>query len=316
MRFAPATVGSITIDASMRVGNLMTAWSQDLIHASYKPGCHSNIPKSVQGVYGRNLQRRIAEAQRDGVVIFDGPSYALCDYRIFVDNPITKSTRLELLLGPTSYYNYLATNLSVPCGDLPDDVLKILPSVEIPDLPLSNQFAINFSIVTSDNRLVLQRRSSRVANYPRRLANGVNGTTQRGVDQHAGDESEAGDPDPIATVRRECHEEIGILPARSSIISYGIAVDHRYYQPLLIGEVNIGVTFEEVHSAAMAWAEDKFEYSNFESLPLTPDRISESFVTDSWMPVCALTTLATLIHRVGRTEVQDAFERREKCVIE
>lgn len=293
----------------MPIGSLTTAWDSAAVTSSYDSRLHPAFPDSVKSMYDGNLKRRLAEAQRNSAIVFNGPTYSLRGYHLAVNNPITESTDLQLLLGPTCFYDYLATNLSAAHQDIPKDVLESMSTLDIERLGLSNQLAVNFSVITSDDKLMFQRRSTRVANFPGQLGNGVNGTMQRGTDGHAGDETETGTPDPVAAVIRECQEELGIAPPRSDIKVYGIAVDHRYYQPLLIGEIQIKATFDQIKSAAMAWARDKFEYSSFECIPLTPESVSESLVTDAWAPVAALTSLATIVQHAGREEVQAALRR-------
>jgi isopentenyldiphosphate isomerase len=311
----PISVGPLTIAVSMPIGSLTTAWDSEAVTSSYDPRLHPAFPGSVRSVYDRNLKYRLTEAERNSAVVFNGPTYSLRGYNLAVNDPVTESTDLKLLLGSTCFYDYLATNLSIAHGDIPQDVLESMSALDIEHLGLSNQLAVNFSVITSDGKLMFQRRSTRVANFPGQLGNGVNGTMQRGTDGHVGDETEAGTPDAVAAVIRECHEELGIIPPRSDIKVYGIAVDHRYYQPLLVGEIQIQATFDQIRSAAMAWARDKFEYSSFECIPLTPESVCKSLVTDAWAPVAALTSLGTIVQHAGREEVQVALRRFEEVTI-
>lgn len=311
----PIAVGPLTIAVSMPIGSLTTAWDAQAVTAAYDAKLRPSFSPLLKSVYDRNLKCRLAEAERNSAIVFNGPTYSLRGYRLAVNDPVTEATDLELFLGTTCFYDYMATNLSVAHGDVPHEVIESMSSLDVEHLGLSNQLAVNFSVITSDGKLMFQRRSMRVANFPGQLGNGVNGTMQRGTDGHVGDENEMGSPDPIAAVIRECHEELGIVPLRSDIKVYGVVVDHRYYQPLLVGEVKIRATFDQITSAAMAWARDKFEYSSFECIPLAVETVSKSLMMDPWAPVAALTSLATIVQHAGREQTQAALRRFEEVTI-
>jgi hypothetical protein len=92
---------------------------------------------------------------------------------------VTERTKIELLLGPTTFYEYLATNQSLRETHLRRAFASLVSGSDVGRLPLSHQLAANFSVITSDGFFVLQRRSHRVANFPGLLASGVNATMQR-----------------------------------------------------------------------------------------------------------------------------------------
>jgi len=305
--FIPISLGSLTINASIRIGSLLTTWTPDTISCLYDDERKFSFPTEFRSSYTKALDRRLSQLRAKGATVFDGPSYSLRDCRIEVYDPIEEWTRLELLLGPLTYFDFLASNLSVPTGDLSPRIVGKLPFLEIADLPLSNQLGINVSIVTADSRLVIQRRSRMVTHFAGQLANGVNATMQRGMSGHVGDETEDGIPDPILTIQRECREELGFTPDRDSVVIYGIAVEHQYFQPILIGEVRTPMSYDHLRSIAAAWARDKFEYRQLESLPLDPRTIARSLVTNHWVPICALTTVTTCVHHTTREDVTKAL---------
>jgi hypothetical protein len=187
----PITVGPLTIAVSMPIGSLTTAWDSAAVTSSYDFRLHPAFPDSVKSMYDGNLKRRLAEAQRNSAIVFNGPTYSLRGYHLAVNNPITESTDLQLLLGPTCFYDYLATNLSAAHQDIPKDVLESMSTLDIERLGLSNQLAVN----------------------------------------------------------------------------------------------------------------------SFECIPLTPESVSKSLVTDAWAPVATLTSLATIVQHAGREEVQAALRR-------
>ncbi|GAB3661164.1 hypothetical protein GCM10027589_23260 [Actinocorallia lasiicapitis] len=308
-------VGPLTVMVSMPIGSLLTRWAADAITAVYDPDLRPEFPERYPAVYDKNLRKRMDEAKAGDLLMFNGTTYALRDYRVSVPDPVTEDTHLQLRLGPTCFFDYLATNFSAASADLPLELLRTLPGRDISEIPLSNQLAMNFSVITADGMLLCQRRSARVANFPLQLANGINGTMQRGVDGHQGDETSERNPDPIGCVLRECAEEIGITPDRKDVTVYGIVIDHRYFQPLMIGEVRLPLTAEEIQSAAMAWARDKFEYTSFEVVPLTAGPVVRSLMTDTWVPVCAAATLASVIQHSGRAAVERSLVAFEKVVI-
>lgn len=287
----------------MIVGSLQTAWTADEIAARYDVRWQPEVPAVIRDRFDAGLTQRLSESQESGSVVFDGATYALHDYRLVVTDPVTERTRIELLLGPTTFFEYLASNQSLLETDLRQAVARLASPSHLGRLPLSNQLAANFSVITSDGFFVLQRRSNRVANFAGLLASGVNATIQRGDRGQRGDECSDGEPDPIAAVIRECKEELGVVVERSAVKVFGLALDHRYLQPLLVGELLVPDTYAGLRSSAMAWARDKFEYERFEALAVSPRSTLDSFAENRWVPVCALTTLMSTIARFGRDEV-------------
>lgn len=286
------------------------------IVAEYDSADAPNIPPEWRKVMPKVVEVAQSKAKKKGAVFFDGPKYCLRDYRWDIVNPYTEDRQLHLLMGKSSYFDYIGSNQAVyekllwngyeyislvdkyPLADLPISLL-----------PLSNQFSVNLNLITADNQILVQKRSARVGNYQDMNASAINASMTRGDEKAPIDETD-GNPDPFLTVHREAREELGIDLMTDEISFFGLALELEYYQPLLFGEIRSGLAAEQITNIAKINARDKFEYYQLEFFPFDLDVICHKLMNNNqtWVPVSALALLYSALNKYGISQVEKSLQ--------
>ena len=142
----------------------------------------------VESVIADTWDARLAEAEARGGMLWSAPMARLVDWRV-------EAGELTVRLGPTTYRDFVGTNVANPwiADRFGQD-------------HLSDGCGVSALVRTADGRLVLQRRSQAVFEFPGLIA--ACGGALEPVSP--------GDPTTslAAQARREVHEELG-LPAES-----------------------------------------------------------------------------------------------------
>lgn len=178
---------------------------------------------------------------RPGVKLFDGPMCRLEAWAV-------RGGDLELALAPTSYKQFLGTNMRHP-----EWADRFGPAA------LANPVGVSAALETADGFLLLGRRNATLAYYPGRVHPFAGSMDPADGGRRA--------PDPFAAIRRELSEELSLAPTDlADVRCTGIVEDTSLRQPELIfrvktkcprAEVEARVDRDEHHAsvAVAAWEE-------------------------------------------------------------
>ena len=159
----------------------------DQLIITYHPALRMPTSPAIQQWMDSFWERKLAEAQERGVLLFDAPLYR------FVDAEARADGNLYLTLGDTGYKEYVTTRVpEFSAGrhrQKPGNALAVCSVVE-----------------TSDGHILLDKRRG-VDVYVGRY-HVIGGFFARDLDR-----LENGQPDPFGAIRREIREETGIQPA-------------------------------------------------------------------------------------------------------
>lgn len=309
-------IGHLSVPVKVLIGDSQTTFGKDDIAVEYNPRWDDNIPQEWRNIMPEVIRRYEADARKSGQVLFDGPGYFLRDYTFDVVDPYSEAFRLNLMMGPSSYYRYIGSNKAMHQQFLPsgDGLISLaerypLSDMDLSDLPLSNYLAVNLNLITSDRQFLVQRRSRRVSNFQGALASAINASMSRGTKNKTMDEDEAGRPDPFVTVLREAKEELGIHLFVEDIKFFGLIIELEYYQTLLFGEVSTALSSTEILRKARLAAKDKFEYAKLEFYPFTLPSVATRLLDPSslWVPVSALAVIFSAMHAFGEEGLEQSL---------
>ena len=207
------------------------------------------------------IERAWAETlSRPGVHLFDGPMCRL-------EDATASTSRLRLVLSPTSYKAFLGTNLTHP--EFAD---RFGPRV------LANPVGVSPALETSDGFLLLGRRSETVAYYPGR------------VHPFAGalEPKDAGDV--FAAVRRDLAEELSLRDHDvTELRCTGLVEDDRLRQPELIFRARCALTRAEVEARV-----DPAEHRGLWAVRASPENVDRAKSDPALTPVAIASLLLWL----------------------
>ncbi len=180
----------------------------------------------------RRWQAALDHARREQRPLFDGAVLRWVDYLLEAATPPHGERKLTLILGRSSYRDFVGTNLDP----------TIAPADRGGRWPWShfgNAVGTSALVITRDQRLVAGRRSDRVLGYPGFVH------SFGGIVEAADDPS--GAVDLFASVHRELTEELGLLPSEleQSVLT-GIIRAPRIEQPELLFAVRTPLTLGEL----------------------------------------------------------------------
>lgn len=190
------------------------------------------LPSDYEGMRNEWL-RKIHESGKNPV---DGPGCGLLDWEVSCD--AQRGTRLHLAFGLASYYSICMHEMHTDL--LATHALAALRSnaLERSGLPFRPQLAC--SLLTSDNLLVVTLRGDHLA-----VASGVFHASIVGGMDPGQDFADPSVPAPVAAMKREAGEELGVDP-QSVHFRYFFADMERNAQPGLAGVAVTNLTAQEL----------------------------------------------------------------------
>lgn len=200
---------------------------------------------------------RLADAQRDGRLLFNGELLRYVGHRI-IDGPrgmAEQESQFELMVGPTCYRDFVGTNL-----------YNNRRVAEFGWKSFSNPVGTTATLLTADGRICYGRRSMQVA-FHAGYVHTFGGALE------PGDRDATGAVDVFDSVRRELHEEVGVRPNElESLICVGLIRDTEILQPELLFEAHVPLTTAELIQR-WAGAEARNEHHELVDLPDDSDAI-------------------------------------------
>lgn len=210
-------------------------WKPGEIAISWTSSSRPLIPQ-VEELIEQAWQKAMA---RPGVHLFDGPMCRL-------ESMSAKAGRMDLLLSPASYKQFVGTNMGNPA-------LADVYGQQV----LANPVGLSTLLLSSDRYLLMGRRNASVAYYPSR------------VHPFAGCLEPADQLDVFADVRRELREELSLNDQDiAEMTCTGIARDISLRQPELILAATSTRTFTQIESQL-----DPHEHRGVFRIPATREAV-------------------------------------------
>ncbi|MCR4420380.1 MAG: NUDIX domain-containing protein [Clostridia bacterium] len=263
------------------------------------------LPPVVQELR-RQVQEELSDPYPGGVKLWNGGRYYLRSFTL-TRLPDEEEPRLIFGFGPSDYYNFLATSLSLDRKLEVNGTTTTLREMYLRDADpwaqpiscLAHSFGINLAVITRDNHLLLTRRSRYVSSRPAAWTVAVNEGLQRPADK-----DEAGNPDFYKAAVRGVYEELGVSLRENTgdwplFLSFGL--DWELYQYALLGRVRLNLSLKEVRDCWELNSRDKWE-GEITAIPFTLKHFSE-FVKDHgpWSPAGVICIIHALMADEGVT---------------
>jgi 8-oxo-dGTP pyrophosphatase MutT (NUDIX family) len=217
---------------------------------------HRPEPRPTTGALDQLIadewDRRLADAQRKDLLLFDGPMLRYVDHSL---QNGAGGPRFEMTVGPTGYRDFVGTNL--------------YNSSRLDEFGwhcFSNPVGTTATLITSDGLLWYGLRSQRVAFHAGHVHT-------FGGALEPGDRSADGSIDVFASVRRELLEELGLQAGElGDLRCVGLIRDRFIHQPEMIFEARLdmdGETFRQRWQGA----DEQREHVDLISCPDRPGAI-------------------------------------------
>ncbi len=260
-------------------------------------------------VWRDEIEAGSAQLQAEGrTPVWNGPRYAVEAFGVS-RTALDEQPEVHLRLRPTDYYTFLAAQqLDRRLSDGTTPRSRYLD----PDRPLEApaflqcSFAVNIAVVTSDDMLVVSRRSERV-----RMAPGVwNSSVNEGLSRHI-DSSGRSAPDLYAVCRRGMREELSLEPSEYSLalLAFVLDVDRRHWSAHFYARLK-SLTCEGLQARMSRGVADRWEHQTTEFVPFRPADVSRYLLRPDrmhrWAPLAPALFHLALVHVHGRASVERA----------
>lgn len=266
-------IGDLHLPFARWFGDGELEFTQEDIWCEYSERETLLFPKELQPIMERIINEEKEKSREHGRTYDDNPLYRLV--KVKLERPVVagikeRKQKLILFLGPTSFYPYSALNLSLDKVMLRDRHGKTISLREkylkgvnlryagcLQYLKLPNPLGVALAVVTNDNYILLQRRSSMVCMGPERYTVGAAELMIRGIDV-----TEKGNPSPFVTAKRCIKDELRINIKEEDVkfLIFGMRLD--YLQPQLLGIVKLCMNADEAIKIAES-ARDRWEGNIF-----------------------------------------------------
>ncbi|MFC9329152.1 toll/interleukin-1 receptor domain-containing protein [Kitasatospora sp. NPDC057015] len=236
---------------------------------------------------------------------WNGNSYAVSGLSIG-RTPTDESPDLCLRLQQADYYTFLATqqlDRVLPDGTTPRS--RYLDGIDPEDAPafLSCSFGINVAVVTSDNHLVVSRRSGRVGSLPGLWSSSANEALSRDLDSQG-----RTPPDLFRVARRGLEEELSIQQHECSmeLMFFGIDVQLQQWGAGFLARLRT-VTAAQLQERRSQGVPDRWEHDHHEFVPFTVKDVVGYLLRedrrDAWTPIAPALFYLALVRAYGKRAV-------------
>ena len=203
--------------------------------------------------------------------LYDGDIYSFTAYRISRTQD-DESICIELDFHHSKYYEFLAVDKLVR-----DPLFRqthFAESIEAKKPKYCLGFGICLTLITSDNKLIVPRRSENVSVWKNKLTISANEALSRKLDRN-----ENGQPDVYFAAKRAAKEELGIDVDLDAIRFYGLGFETISLQWALFATAKIDLSVKEVEESFLITAKDRFEHSELLFVEFTSKSIIK-FIKD------------------------------------
>ena len=225
----------------------------DRVTVAYDDAERPSTPE-MDAMIAAEWERQMALAQEHDRMLFNGPLLRYLSHG--VENDADGRPKLfRMTVGPTNYRDFVGTNL------FHHDRLEAFGWERF-----SNPVGTTATLMTSDGLICYGRRSAKVSYHAQHVH------TFGGAFEEA-DRLADGSIDPFASVAREITEELSIAPEELiDLVCVGLVRDKEIYQPELLFEASLSMTYAEVVTRWEA-AEAMDEHDSLVSLADAPEAI-------------------------------------------
>lgn len=245
----------------------------------------------------------------------NGAMVAFLDYQYGYTSVLEEPTLL-LKFRKTDYYTFLATSLKIDepvLGSSPAETLRSkyigLESYRHPNPYFAASFGVNICAVTSDNYVIVGKRSdSGVSHYHGLYAvpimESVNPEKDRDVNAQL---------DVYETARRGTREELGVEVDRQDVKFFTLQVDVRYYLYGLTGLIMLqDYGREDLRALMSRGIRDRWENTQLIFVPFNPrafaDYVNSVGGVGQFHPAAFVAIVQSLINEYGQRQVISAFK--------
>lgn len=310
---------------TLSFGNLPSTWlvldgegeleyTPDTIECHFDPR-EVDLPSDLLELK-RQIQREEEEKRERGLPYrWDGPIYSLQRFLIS-RTALEENISLQLWFGPSSYFTFLATNMSLDKTILDEGNPiplreKYFQQVDWyrPREFFSNSFGVDLAIITSDEYLLITERSELVGSRPGEFNISANEGLSRMLDRS--EQSDA--PDLYRCGIRGAAEELGIGLRRSDITFLTFGVDTQYSQWGLLGFAKTDQRLQQILLWRGAGVKDKWENTKIHPVQFRPDTVTQFVLSNTpWAPGALACIYHALVHEFGRAKVEAAITKYSK----
>jgi len=193
--------------------------------------CRSDIDEAIEQIW----KSQSIQARRTGKELFNGRLCRLVDCS-------TADGKLQLLLGPTSFKEFLGTNLLNP-------QIRYTHGSEV----LADAVGLSAAVVSADEFLVLGRRSEKVLCHPGQI-HPIGGMLEATRDDKT-------PPNAFGALFKELAEELDLSAgAVRNVVCLGLVRDKHLVQPELIFQTQVDLDSQSLRQMA-AGAQDAQEHT-------------------------------------------------------
>jgi hypothetical protein len=245
-------------------------YRRDQLHAQWSSQARPTIEHVERFIEGSWLKRS-QQAAAEGVALWDGKLCRLIEFS-------HDASTLDMLLGPTSFREFVGTNLHN----------AHLRYAHGPDV-MANPVGVS-ALVQVKRYLILERRSQKVAYHAGRL-HPVGGCLEGPADGTA--------PDPFDCVARETCEELGLaMENLQEPLCLGMVRDKHIHQPELIFELAVGSSVEAIRRHSVK-AQSRYEHDELVVLADHPASVVD-FIERKFAELTPVALASLLLHGLYR----------------
>jgi hypothetical protein len=311
--FGPIDVPFVIVD-----GDGQAEYTPATIVCHYDP-TPVDLPPEIEDIKAKitiqeEEKRRLGESY-----MWNGPVYALKRYTRG-RTADEENLELNLWFGPSDWFTFLATNMSLDSERVLDPVTQqhltlrekyfgsydwSNPSLQ-PVPFFSNTFGVVVSLISGDRRLIVVRRADEIGARKGVYNIAINEGVHRPFDR-----SDYGDaPNLYRTVVRGAAEELSLELRQSDITFFAFGVDSEYSMWVILGIAHTNSTVQEIIDMRRRGAKDKWEGRELISVDFNIRSVLD-FISNHqpWSPGALTCIYYTLVHEFGKTAVEQAIAR-------
>jgi len=219
-------------------------FSRTAVSAEYRPGCSFREP-SAEALIDRAWQAYLRTSSEAGIIVYNGALFRLDSFE-------RRDDHLRIELSDTEFRDCIGT-----------------ASAEFrsafPDLPHANPLAASVALVTSDRKIIIERRSR--IDSRRREYHVIAGYMER--------EKDGRQPHPFDTLKREVGEELGVDLDEAHLCATGLV--RALYGSEICFRCRLAQSFDDVLKIQTGFGADS-EIETLQALDDSPEAVS-SFLT-------------------------------------
>ncbi len=290
-------------------------WSRDEVQTTIAD-VEIPVPDDLQLV----REEKLPAIQRD---YFNSSHYRLLSFT----PSFSDSDQLEVTLAPLRFWEYYsvtpyfddpllealdgsARSIRQKYGNTTLSFAGTEKGISLIPTPVS----IQCIVLTSDNQILLMRRSDSVAFYPGHWSASFEETMNSVGFNRKGEPSNTDDSDFFAGAIRGLDEEFAIpesAVADMKILS--LNVEYLTLSTDIIVMINVNMTGDDIRESWMLKAADRDEASKFALLPGDLDSVVKKlFAKNLWHPTARMRLIQYLFHRYGVDDVAKALKAKRK----